>query len=306
MKNITILIGICIILFITSCDNNLNQNATKEPSQTNTITASPNVTATPEPTPKEYITFSNLEGRYYPFQDIIVKTDFPGVLEETAHKNNFEFSGQHTLYQDRMSEIKVTAAGTEGNVQISITIDGQDKTFEAGGLDGLDIVDLDEKDDFKEIAIYYLTQGLEGRILFIRFYEEIFDMGDIFSGDIRNSLMVIDKDTMRLTRNKGPILQFLDPPICLDYIELKGNLLHDVELDINSVINKEYTVIEEIAGSHDEQPRLTFEEIDLDNPYILRVGQKIKLLRVDGGGGENLIFKSSEGKHIRFTTVLAG
>lgn len=218
----------------------------------------------------EYMT---TEG-FYHLNEVIDSYTF--AKEDGNEDVNVKFTGEYSLTSDAKDII--TVGGNYDTCEAYIEINGIKKNFGADCVENVAIIDLDEKDTYKEIAVYDAGPSNDPNIIFFRLVDgEIYEMGYACARYDYNEIL-FDKNG-RIIDGYGYI-SFTDTQVVADYYEIKDNSFDKIQADYESALGEKYTITENITVAFIETENTNvFEAASDEEEYVeLKVGDEIILL----------------------------
>ncbi len=190
---------------------------------------------------------------------------------------------QYPLSGDKNDSIEIWCDNTGTGAEAYIDINGTKKEISLDRLEGMAIVDIDERDSYKEIAI--LDDGPSGdpNVVFIRYVDgEIYEFGH-FSSSYRGAIF---------TDRNGKIVScydcipFVQPLVISRYAEIIDNKVVYTEVDYSDAVDKEYTVFMTGWGHflETDDQTLSHDLFDYSNEHDhleIKIGDKIKIIKAD-------------------------
>ena len=164
-----------------------------------------------------------------------------------------------------------------------IEINGVKKELSIDRLEGMAIVDIDERDSYKEIAL--LDDGPSGdpNVVFIRYVDgKIYEFGH-FSSTYSGQIFTDRSGKIVSCYNCIP---FIQPLVIYRYAEIIDNEVVYTDADYSDALNKEYTAFKTEYGHFLETDDQTlshdlFDYSDEHDHLEIKIGDKIKIIKAD-------------------------
>ena len=251
-------------------------------------------------TDKTDYTFENLNEEFVLLSEAYVPSTLPAPYK--AGEGTYEkITGKGILAQDKESDIELVSID---GMSVTLTVDEKQVVFYAEGLEGAQIVDIDQNDDMNELAVFSAGPSMDPTVHFFRYNGEKlyaipfirdiitsyvpYDMYGYHAGDAEH---VLPTYGAIWTNRNGKILSsmqytgFSDPRFALAYYELKDDqfmekVLNEGNLPLPAEV-KARDEIQVFFTPMDKAPE-TFEDPTLfnnfENPRVIHKDEAFKIL----------------------------
>lgn len=254
---------------------------------------------------KSYMTTAG----FYPISSIANSYTLEMKYMEDDESSNKEtvyggktYSGEYALASGEKDTIFI--ADYEGSNEAYIEINGIKKDISVDHIEVVSFVDIDERDEYKEIVLYDLGASADPSLRIFRFCDNtIYDLG-VYNGNDYDDIL-FDKEG-RIIENAGYI-DFAEPQIVTEYFEVTNNKATSASVDYSVAMNKTYKLSKDltVAFCETDSDNLKDAQINLENLIELKAGQEIKLVKIDLSN-ELYCVELPDGRRAVFTTRLAG
>lgn len=230
--------------------------------------------------------FEQLDDKFVPLGEIILDSDFP---KPDFADYPVKISAKHNLYKYSTSDIHIESTNFEQVIRVNnINIKTNMENFT-----GADIVDLDIKDDYKEIALYAEGPSGDPSIQFLRYDgKKLFSLGEVYGYyDAKRTDAEPCYGAVWVNQKGGLIspwqnIGFTNPRIALAYYVIQGNQLiyktiagtpsKEKIFDVNDKFKAWFTPVASEPVNYGNADYM--QEYRQDNMKEFKVGQKIKIL----------------------------
>jgi len=220
---------------------------------------------------------------FYPISSIADSYTLEREYMEDDESSNKEtvyggktYSGEYALASGEKDTIFI--ADYEGDNGAYIEVNGVKKEISVYHIESVGFVDVDERDEYKEIVLYDLGPSADPSLKIYRFCDNtIYDLG-VYSGNDYDNIL-FDKEG-KIIEGNGYV-DFVDQQIITEYFDVTTNKATSV--DYSAAMNKTYKLSKDltVAFCETENENLEEAQINFDNIIELKSGQEIKLVKVD-------------------------
>jgi len=287
---ITVIVAIVVLLF-SGCDKSIDEMEKIE---------------------NEKIEINTTNGKYSPLTESVVESEFPGndsekLAQYKDSEGNVYISKQYKLCSDNEDVISITykedAYGFVTKTEVALKINESSTMFYITKFSGIDIADLNDSDNLKEIFVYGDTPT-SGKYILVFTYDgnQIYNMGKLNADEYNGILKDNDGNFM----DKSTYIDFIEPFIVTAHFNIKDYKFDRVEIDYSEMLKKKYTASYDLTISFREtvfEDIVTGTEFDKNNVSYIKSSEEFELIKANTKDGLYCVILKDGRKGI-FTTKL--
>ena len=300
VKSMSIVYLLTMMLTLVSCENTeLENDPVYKETLENIISNEERSTSGEQETKYVNTTMNNFAS----YGSIVEQYEFKLTYDEkNISQSVYEgksFNGQAQLQAD--GDVLDVYILDDGSMNIYMEIEGVKHNFMGAHIENVAVIDVDSKDKFKEVAVFDIGLSGDPTMYLFRYIDgTIYRIGTLGGSNYEKILFdgagkIIDGDAY---------VDFVEPNIVTEYIQIVRNEMKSYKLDCSEYLNKKYTLSKNIMVAFQETEDKTVRP-DVNDIITLEDGTEITLIEIDP---INCLYyvELSDGKRGTMTTQLAG